>query len=163
MRCIFSPCRKYRYVLTRLLPVEFSFSERPFTGNTIMFIGLNPSTADETINDPTIRRLIDFSKQWGFTRMLMTNLFAYRATDPNEMKAQGEPVGVKNDKHLLDCAGQSQLIVACWGNHGAHQNRSQHVRQLLAAHRLMHFKLTQANEPIHPLYLPANSLPTPLP
>ncbi len=72
----------------------------------IVFIGLNPSTADETKDDPTIRRCIGFAKRWGYAAFCMMNLFAYRTRDPFVMKAQEDPVGVENDKYLLQiCSG----------------------------------------------------------
>lgn len=88
---IFSPCREYRYTLYR----EWAPGDK-----VVMFIGLNPSTADEVNNDPTVRRCINYAKQWGYTGMYMTNIFAYRATDPNVMKAHPEPVGAENDHYL---------------------------------------------------------------
>ena len=75
---VFSPCRTYRYALSRVWAAD-----KPYA----LFIGLNPSTADETLDDPTIRRCIDFAKRWGYGGLVMANLFAYRATEPSEMKA----------------------------------------------------------------------------
>ena len=77
-----------------------------------MFIGLNPSTADETIDDPTIRRCISFSKDWGYGALCMTNLFAFRATDPAVMKAHPEPVGEANDGTLVEFALSAGVVVA---------------------------------------------------
>lgn len=160
MNAQFSDDRVYRYSLTRLVPVTFSFEPRPFTGRTVMFIGLNPSTADETNDDPTIRRLIDFASRWGFTRMFMTNLFAFRATDPRVMKAYQEPIGAENDHWLRLRGDESDLIVACWGNDGEHLGRGAAVMQMFPN---MHaFRVTKIGQPEHPLYMKATTIPTPL-
>ena len=93
---IFSPCRRYRYTLWRAWDM--------FNPGYVMFIGLNPSTADEVQDDPTIRRCIGYAKEWGYGAFCMTNIFAFRATDPRVMKAQADPVGPENDKWLTECA-----------------------------------------------------------
>ena len=85
---IFSDCRKYRYVLSR------TWNDKK---KTILFIGLNPSTADEKIDDPTIRRCINYAQNWGYGSLLMVNLFAYRATIPTELKNVKNPIGNDND------------------------------------------------------------------
>ncbi len=81
-----SICRRYRYALLR----------RWGEGKNAMFIGLNPSTADETADDPTIRRCVSFAKAWGFGGLCMANLFAYRATNPADMLMQADPIGPDN-------------------------------------------------------------------
>lgn len=78
---IFSPCREYRYTLYR----EWMPGDK-----VVQFIGLNPSTADEVKNDPTVTRCINYAKAWGYTGMYMTNIFAFRETDPNEYKTAEE-------------------------------------------------------------------------
>lgn len=150
--CRFSPCRKYRYTLWRNWIGGAGYA---------MFIGLNPSTADETNDDPTVRRCINFSKEWGFSALCMTNIFGFRATDPNVMKAEADPVGEENDKFLLDIARNASVIVAAWGVHGAHHGRADRVKQLLGD-RLMCLKLTKDGHPAHPLYLPKTLKPIPL-
>lgn len=87
-----SDCRTYRYELWRTWD-----ESKPYA----MFIGLNPSTADETEDDPTIRRCINFAKTWGYGGLCMTNLFAYRATQPEDMKRASDPIGNKNDETLI--------------------------------------------------------------
>ncbi|MEP0894347.1 DUF1643 domain-containing protein [Leptolyngbya boryana FACHB-1624] len=87
-----------------------------------MFVGLNPSTADETHDDPTIRRCTKFAKDWGYSGLCMTNLFAYRATDPKEMIASVDSIGLENDQYLLEYAARAGIVVAAWGNHGTHHN-----------------------------------------
>lgn len=150
-RCEFSPCRAYRYTLWR----EWDMMNSEYA----MFIGLNPSTADETQDDPTIRRCIDFSKQWGYGAFCMTNLFAFRATDPKDMKAQKDPVGPNNDKWLELCAKNAGVIVAAWGRHGKHKNRQFDVLDM----HFLQFRLKSLGEnsdgtPKHPLYLRRDSI-----
>ena len=81
----------------------------------MLFVGLNPSTADETNDDPTIRRCIAFAREWGYARLHMANLFAFRATEPRDMMNASDPIGPENDKHLLTLANDSILTVAAWG------------------------------------------------
>ena len=145
----FSRDRVYRYTLTRHFTSLLDERRR-----YCMFIGLNPSTADERVNDPTVRRCIDYAQRWGFDALLMTNLFAYRATLPRDMKAAAEPVGADNDLWLVRAARASELIVCAWGRHGRFQNRGKHVVKLLGEFRLMHFGKNNDGTPKHPLYMP---------
>jgi hypothetical protein len=143
---IFSPCRQYRYTLWR----EFDM----FNSSYAMFVGLNPSTADEVQNDPTVRRCINFAKSWGYGALCMTNIFAYRATDPREMVAQADPVGPENDEWLVRCAREAGIVVAAWGNHGSYLDRDREVMRILD--NLSCLGITKAGQPIHPLYVPAD-------
>ena len=151
---IFSPCQKYRYTLWR----------RWAPGPVVQFVGLNPSTADETNNDPTVRRCIDFAKRWNAGALCMTNIFAWRDTDPEKMKRAVDPVGPDNDRWLLAVAEVAAERVAAWGNHGKHLDRSVHVKWLFAgANRPLHcLRLTGTGQPCHPLYLPATCTLIPL-
>lgn len=148
----FSPCRRYRYTLWR-----------QWLGGTgyVMFIGLNPSTADEVQDDPTVRRCINYAKAWGYGSLCMTNIFAWRATDPRDMKAQDDPVGPENDMHLRECANHASIVIAAWGTHGAHMNRGAQVRAMLP--ELKCLRLTKHGYPAHPLYLPKTLTPQPWP
>jgi hypothetical protein len=143
-----SPCRTYRYALWR----------RWGRGPYAMFIGLNPSTADETNDDPTIRQCIGFARSWGYEALCMTNLFAYRATQPADMKKDVEPVGTYNDHTLLSLAREAGVVVAAWGAHGTWLKRDEHVRFLLGR-KLHYLRLTKDGHPGHPLYLPASLRP----
>lgn len=147
----FSPCRRYRYALLRAWQPEAGFA---------MFVGLNPSTADETTDDPTVRRCVAYAKAWGYGALCMMNLFAYRATQPADMLAQADPVGPESDTYLLRMAAQADVVVAAWGTHGAHLKRNDHVRFLLGG-RLHYLRLTKDGHPGHPLYLPKNLKPVP--
>lgn len=147
-----SPCRRYRYSLWR------NWADLLGSGKGYaMFIGLNPSTADETEDDPTIRRCITFAKAWGYDGLCMTNLFAFRATDPEVMLAESDPVGPGNDGHLLSMAKGAGIVIAAWGTPGAHMKRDAAVRELIP--NLHYLRLTKAGHPGHPLYLPADLTP----
>lgn len=141
----FSPCLEYRYLLWRRWADDWE-------SNYAMFIGLNPSTATESINDPTVTRCINFSKSWGYSAFLMTNLFAYRATDPKKMLAVADPIGPENDRYLLESAAKAAVVVAAWGNHGTHMGRHEQVKQMLP--NLKCLRVTKKGMPCHPLYLP---------
>lgn len=148
---VLSDCRRYRYSLSR-------WWGEPTLGYA-MFIGLNPSTADEVEDDPTIGRCVSFARHWGYGGLVMVNLFAYRATNPAEMMAADEPVGVDNDKHLLALARDARIIVAAWGNKGAYQGRDITIRALMPS--LHALTVTAAGQPGHPLYLPKTLVPIP--
>lgn len=145
----FSPDRKYRYGLWRIW-----MHLKPL----VFFIGLNPSTADETANDPTIRRCIGFAKRWNYGGIYMGNLFAYRAgPDPAQLKAEAEPIGRDNDKELQRMASEAKITVAAWGNWGTYRDRGAQVLKLIPGCYCL--GVTKAGQPKHPLYLPGNSLP----
>lgn len=149
---ILSPCRIYRYTLWR----DWTDLLTPATGYA-MFIGLNPSTADETNDDPTIRRCVAFAKAWGYDSLCMTNLFAYRATDPADMMRAAEPVGPENDRLLREMAASAGVVVAAWGTLGVYRNRASDVRRMLP--HLSCLRLTKDGHPGHPLYLPQTLRP----
>ena len=93
----------------------------------VAFIGLNPSTATEQQDDPTVRRCKNFARDWGFDGMVMLNAFAYRATDPNDMKRHDSPVGTWNDLYLQRWFRDVWHVIAAWGTHGLHLNRQAEV------------------------------------
>lgn len=155
--CRFSPCGNYRYMLWRKWWSEDLWTRRD-KPRYAMFIGLNPSVADEAINDNTVTRCIHFAQRWEMDAMVMTNLFAYRSTNPKEMKEQDDPIGPENDQWLLACAKDAVQVICCWGNHGEFSMRGAQVRdELCQVADLKMFKLTKRGNPIHPLYLPNNS------
>jgi len=108
-----------------------------------------------------VRRCQGYARDWGYGGLLMTNLFAFRATDPQVMKAAPDPIGPDNDLYLRNTAKKAGLVVAAWGNHGAFQGRSQEVVRMLkeAGAELRCLKMTGQGEPGHPLYLPKNLQP----
>ena len=148
-KTIFSPCRTYRYTLLRRFGLLFG-------GNShyVMFIGLNPSTADENKDDPTIRRCIGFAQFWGFNQICMTNLFAFRATDPKTMKVQTNPIGPDNDKWLMECAKDASVVVAAWGVNGQFLRRDLAVSKMIG--KLSCLGVTKDGHPKHPLYVKAD-------
>ena len=130
---------------------------------TVLFVMLNPSTADHRQDDPTIRRCLRFARDWGYGRLLVGNLFALRATDPSDLYVHANPVGWENDDALRAMHDAAALTVCAWGVHGAHQRRGELVRAMLEGSRrpsVHHLGLTMGGHPRHPLYLRADTLPT---
>ena len=148
---VFSDCGYYRYSLSRTWEPD-----RP----KVMFVGLNPSTADAEKDDPTIRRCMGYARDWGYGGVLVLNLFAYRATDPRDLLRARLPVGEKNDHYLAYSQRGAELVIAAWGNHGTHMNRARMVVPLFK--RLYYLRLNASGEPAHPLYLPGNLKPRPI-
>ncbi|MEI8668573.1 MULTISPECIES: DUF1643 domain-containing protein [Pseudoalteromonas] len=146
-----SECRKYRYALWRTWDA---------TKPIVMFIGLNPSTADENNDDPTLIRCINFAKFWGYGGVCMSNLFAYRATEPRDMKAAKDPIGSNNDAWLTKLSNDAQLVICAWGNDGSFLKRSKQILELMP--NLNYLKLNKSGEPAHPLYLSAKLKPIPM-
>lgn len=150
----FSPCRRYRYTLWREWDEDIlarTTGARP--DEYLMVIGLNPSTADETCDDPTIRKCVGFAKRWGYGALCMTNLFAFRATDPKVMKRELGPIGPDNDEWLARIARGAGMILAAWGAHGSHLKRDAEVCQLLEGRSMSVLKLNKDMSPMHPLYV----------
>lgn len=153
--CKFSDDRRYRYTLE----CHWVWTSNPgWQPKRIMWIGLNPSTADERALDPTLKRIEGFSRSWGFEAFIMTNLFAFRATDPKVMFAADDPIGPENDQHLLATAAQCSQIVAAWGAGqltGAFLLRAGRVRALLEPFRdkIVCVGTTRDGFPKHPLYV----------
>lgn len=137
-----------------LLPIEGNRAH-----NYLMVIGLNPSTADETKDDPTIRRCIDFAKRWGFGALCMTNLFAWRDTKPENMRRAAEPIGAENDRWLQECASGAGLVLAAWGKNGSHQGRAVQVAKFVPD--LHALRVNSDGSPEHPLYVPSHIVPQP--
>jgi hypothetical protein len=145
---VISACGRYRYLLTRRV------GPGP---RTATFLMLNPSTADATNDDPTIRRCLGFARRWGCKRLVVLNLFAVRATDPADMKRADDPVGPENpewfDRTLR--ALVDGPVVCAWGVHGAHLGRDQAVLGWLDGYDIKPLALgiTREGHPKHPLYL----------
>ena len=162
--CFFSSDRVYRYVLTH----TFSTGALPSKPGAVNFIMLNPSTADEQQLDPTLRRCKSFARSWGYRTFIVTNLFAFRATDPNDMKRAADPVGPENDWHIVHQSKIADEVIVAWGSHGDYRGRAKHVLRLLEDEvwrfnrNIKYLKKTLAGHPCHPLYLPSNSQRIPL-
>ena len=116
---------------------------------------LNPSTATEVQNDPTVERCERRARAMGFGGFAVANIFAYRATDPRVMRAAADPVGPENDAAILALTGVADRVLCAWGTHGAHLGRGAAVEALLRGQgaALFHLGLTQAGAPKHPLYI----------
>jgi len=144
----FSACRRWRYLLWR------RWDEAKPAANFLM---LNPSTADAHQLDPSCSRARDFAERWGYGALIVTNLFAWRATDPTVMKRAAEPVGRSNNQAILRAARQAGVVVCAWGNHGSHLDRAATVlANLRGAGVALHaLRVTGQGQPSHPLYLPA--------
>lgn len=138
-----SKCRTYRYCLWR---------RWAWGGEQVMFIGLNPSTADHTQDDPTIRRCIWFAKSWGFSGLVMTNVFAFRTTVPAELDFTADIVGPSNDEVLAEQKDKVSLIVAAWGAH-CPKEREEEVCRVIGS-TIHCLGVTKDGRPRHPLYLP---------
>ncbi len=150
----YSPCKRYRYTLTRTMNADLVGDD----ARTIAFIGLNPSTATATTDDPTVRRCIGYAARDGFGRFVMLNAFGYRATDPKDMKAIAEPVGEGNDAAIARVAADADLVVLAWGAHGTHLSRHDAVLRLLdGLCEPVCLGVTKAGLPRHPLYLRADA------
>jgi hypothetical protein len=166
-RCEFSPGREYRYTLWREWDCDYltgCADDLPHIKEYVMFIGLNPSTADETKDDPTIRKCIGFSKRWGYGALCMANLFAYRATNPKVMKAQADPIGPENNRWLVSCARGAGIVVAAWGKDGRHNSRAAVVFGLVAAVKETYcLRQNKDGTPEHPLYVPYEVEPYKIP
>ena len=171
-----SPCGRYRYLLER----EWRGTHDPknwkwlgFKDGTgaecghpksALFIMLNPSTADDTADDPTIRRCVGFAKAWKYEQLSVVNLFAYRATDPKELYSAGDVIHAPRNQEVIECAARDAGIIICaWGTHGAWGQQGEIVRGWLAHHPLYALGFTKDGHPRHPLYLPAKASPVRMP
>ncbi|RVK60561.1 DUF1643 domain-containing protein [Sinorhizobium meliloti] len=147
---ILSECGAYRYRL-----------ERQWDGDKpkIAFLMLNPSTADASQDDPTLRRCISFARAWGFGGLIIGNLFALRSTDPKALYDHPDPIGPDNDQHILAIAKSARKIVCAWGTHGNLHDRGREIAERLEFFDLFALKVTADGQPGHPLYLAADTQP----
>ncbi|UYV37720.1 DUF1643 domain-containing protein [Rhodobacteraceae bacterium D3-12] len=143
---VYSECEAYRYALTRVWDEA---------GRKVLFIMLNPSTATEVQNDPTVERCERRARALGFGGFRVTNIFAWRDTDPRKMRAAADPVGPLNDATITEGCGWADQIIAAWGTHGAHLQRGPAVEALLrdSGREIYHLGLTKDGHPKHPLYI----------
>lgn len=150
---VYSDCERYRFLLTRTWG----------SGPRVLFVMLNPSTATEVQNDPTVERCERRARALGYGAFRVTNIFAWRATDPKAMRAAEDPVGAGNDEAILDSLAWADTVVCAWGNHGLHLGRGSAVEAMLraAGARLHHLGLTGQGQPTHPLYIGYDRQPQP--
>lgn len=143
----FSECGTYRYVLKRRIPSLLRWH------HPALFIMLNPSTADEVKNDPTIRRCISFAEQQGCTELTVVNLFALRATDPKKLKTHEDPIGPLNDQRIAEMIEHHKLgiVVAAWGAHPFAKARAEGIRRKFGPFSCL--GITKNGSPRHPLYV----------
>jgi hypothetical protein len=154
---VFSPCRTWRYSLTR----EWESSLDDGDELSCLFVCLNPSTATETKDDPTVRRCIGFARRLGYSRLTVCNIFALRSTDPKALYDHPDPVGPENLEHIAHEAVRHELSVAAWGNHGELHGQGVTVMNLLyvLAEAVNVLGINATGQPKHPLYLPADTQP----
>lgn len=149
----FDTTETYRYRLWR------SWNSAQWYDKKILFIMLNPSTADAEVLDPTVRRCVGYSQDLSFERMEVVNLFALRSTDPKVLKEAGDPVGADNDNIIKKSAASSDLVIAAWGVHGNLKNRAKEVLKLLDWKDIHCLSITNSGDPGHPLYLKKKLVP----
>jgi hypothetical protein len=169
---VLSEDQLYRYRLWRVLR---EVNEQ----QTIAFIMLNPSTADGSVDDATLRRCIGYARDWGFDRLEIGNLYGYRTSSPAVLKKSGYLVGEENDEHLARIAARADRVVLAWGTHGKDE-QAQHVFDLLRGIKRLirpapvHFPsqargtalyalgFTANGSPVHPLRQRADARPVPM-
>ncbi len=149
----FSRCKTYRYALTR----QWQDSK---PDQHVVFIGLNPSTADHRKDDPTIRRCMGFTRSWGYNNLTVINLFAFRTPYPEELKKVDDPVGPYNTKHLGRIISQADLVIACWGKDGAWLEQDKRLAKRYEG-KLHCLAINKDGSPAHPLYQRADKTPEP--
>lgn len=152
---IFSSCMKYRFELWR------QWDEgKPYA----LFVMLNPSTADEIDNDPTVERCQRRALGMGYGGVRVVNIFAFRSTDPQGLYTEDDPVGAGNDEAIVRLATGAGIVICAWGTHGNHLDRGKHVLAMLHGagvppHCL---QLNADGTPKHPLYVGYDVQPVPM-
>jgi hypothetical protein len=151
-----SPDGVYRWWLTR---------RWAYTGPGVHFVMLNPSTADGSEDDATIRRVTRFARDWGFSSVVVTNLFSYRATDPKRLRDAADPVGPRTVDVILTAASLSSYTVCAWGSNPLAREWSATVLRKLtdAGTDLRALRIGRNGSPWHPLYLPSSTTAVPFP
>ena len=151
---VISSCGNYRYSLER------KWDE---TKPKVMFLMLNPSTADANTDDATIRRCIGFAKSWGYGSLCVGNLFAYRSTNPKELLNVSEPIGMENKWYLDLMANVSKTIICAWGNapivNKLGKKFGENWKPLKGIDNLHYIDLSNDGTPKHPLYLKSELVP----
>jgi hypothetical protein len=146
--------------LSRTRTTTRTRTKRIASPRKIAWIALNPSTADEFTLDQTLATVSRYSRNWGFSEVVMLNLFAFRATDPRDLKQATDPIGPDNDKHLVAEVCQADRVIACWGGLGRFLGRDRQVSELLAVSFECLLK-NRTGAPHHPLYLKSRIKPKP--
>ncbi|MDB4111255.1 DUF1643 domain-containing protein [Yoonia sp.] len=148
----YSDCERYRYALTR------TWNER---GKRVLFVMLNPSKATEVQNDPTVERCERRARALGFGAFQVTNIFAWRDTDPFKMRKATDPIGPENDATILAGVGWADQVIAAWGTHGVHLERGTRMAAMLHAtgKPIFTLGLSKHGHPKHPLYISYSQQP----
>lgn len=148
----YSDCERYRYALTRTWDAG---------GKRVLFVMLNPSKATEVQNDPTVERCERRARALGFGAFQVTNIFAWRDTDPFQMRKAKDPIGPDNDAAILAGVAWADQVIAAWGTHGAHMNRGPQMTTLLqgTGKPLYTLGLSKHGHPKHPLYISYSQQP----
>lgn len=149
-----SDCGRYRWWLRRSW-------DRGGNGKAVCFVMLNPSTADAMIDDPTIRRCMGYAQRWGYSTLSVRNLFAYRATNPADLRGVADPEGGERGDMELQAAATADLVICAWGAGGPFRKRDRRALELLAGKPLHCLKVTKNGDPQHPLYLAGGLEPIP--
>lgn len=149
---VYSDCERFRYALTRVWDTG---------GRRVLFVMLNPSTATEVQNDPTVERCERRARALGFGAFRVCNIFAWRETDPFAMRRAADPIGPGNDAAILQGCNWADTLICAWGTHGAHLDRGPAVERLMrgAGKPLHHLGLSKAGHPKHPLYIAYSQQP----
>lgn len=143
---------EYRYRLSR----EWA------DGDRVLFVMMNPSTADPGHDDPTVAKCRRLAQKWGYGGLYVGNTFAYRCTDQGRLIHILDPVGPDNDRHLVEMAKDSSLVVFAYGrpNYVSLRRRGPYVARLLRTFATPHvLRLSKDGTPWHPLYLPETVTP----
>lgn len=148
---VFSDCERYRYLLWR------DWSGLAMRVGSVLFVMLNPSTADELVLDPTLTRCQGFAKRFGYSRFEVVNLFALRSTDPDGLHHEADPVGPDNDRIITERISEAMVVVVGWGAFPMAAERAKRVRELAQGKPLYCLGVTKAGWPRHPLYLRADA------
>lgn len=160
---VLSTDERYRYSLMRVA----SGIEQARRPGYLLWVGLNPSTADAFDDDPTIRRMAAFTLSYGFRWFIVANVYAFRATDPRALfkVPRADREGPDNREHLLRLSLQAEQVIACWGNRADHEDHDRTVSLLVKQQATRDQPLycmggTKQGRPEHPLYLPASRQPS---
>ncbi|POA45578.1 hypothetical protein C1893_23265 [Pseudomonas sp. MPR-ANC1] len=161
MSAIISPCGQYRYRLDRDCGLPFEGSK------VIAYFGINPSTADATLDDQTVRKWRGFTIRNGGHRFIVGNVFAYRATDVDELVRVDEPFGLEWREHLIQIIAEADILVPCWGRlskipRALRRAPPELMKRLIDSGKpVLHFGVTKSGDPLHPLLLPYETPLTP--
>ena len=149
---LYSNCLRYRYSLTRIWDLK---------GKRVHFVMLNPSTATEIQNDPTVERCERRARTLGYGAFCVTNIFAWRDTDPKKMRSALDPIGSHNDEAITKACDWADKTIAAWGTHGTHMERGAYVEKLLGRlnKSVFHLGLSKDGHPKHPLYIAYKKMP----